>query len=119
VAARRCSLCGISYPAMNQFTVCPVHEEATQWIEKDPDEDWKPTMDRLLQRMEQSKELTRVIPLVRGIEPYTENGLLWINQTALFQAGGRFNSAWPDFHLFELEDGWVYETQGWDDSRRR
>lgn len=120
MAALRCSLCGISYPVLPQFTVCPIHDEETAAVKNiDPDPDWMAQFERLQRQVEKSNELTRVIPLIRGVEPHEEAGLLWVTSDSLYRSGAKFNSAFGGFYLFELEDGWVYETQGWDEPRRR
>lgn len=45
-------------------------------------------------------------------------GLLFVNQADLIRAGMLRSHLGQSFHLFEL-DGAVYETQGWDEPRRR
>lgn len=121
MAARRCTLCGISYPTLPQFSVCPIHDEPTDFISNvDPDEDWKSSMERRVKQAEKDAALKRVIPLVPGVKVIEDKGLLWVDQTEMQLAGARLSRMVSNtFHLFELEDGWVYETQGWDEPRRR
>lgn len=121
MAARRCTLCGISYPTMPQFSTCPVHEEPTDYLSNvDPDPDWQASMERLAKQATKDAALKRVVPLVPDVKVVEDGGLLWVDQTEMHRAGARLSHMVPDqFHLFELEDGWVYETQGWDEPRRR
>ena len=119
MAALRCSLCGVSYPRMSQFLTCPLHGEETMQVRDDPDPDWKEQLARLKAQADKAEELSRTIPLLHGIEPYTEHGLLWVTQEAMYKAGFRISHISPSFRLFELDDGFVYETQGWDEPGRR
>lgn len=118
MAARRCTLCGVSYPDMAQFAKCPLHGEDTSRITREPDPDWKEVLERLKAQADRAEEISRPVPLVHGIEPYTEHGLLWLDQGTLMDARLRL-SRFRSFHLFELDDGFVYETQGWDEPNRR
>lgn len=122
LAARRCTMCGINFPVVLQFAVCPIHDEPTTLRENtDPDEHWKERFDYLLKKAEADGLLAaRVFPLARGVSVIEEDGRLFVDQSELHRAGTRLSRMQPDqFHLFELEDGWVYETQGWDEPRRR
>jgi hypothetical protein len=125
VAAQRCALCGISYPTMSSFQTCPIHGDETQYLQNaDPSPDWKKQMERLVAQMERANELGQRVPLARGVEtfydPVTGPNVLFVDQGELGRAGVRLSRMQPDqFHLFQLEDGWIYETQGWDDSHRR
>jgi hypothetical protein len=107
---------------MIQFATCPIHDEPTDYVTNaDPSPDWKEHMERLVQSRERADELSAAIPLARGVTArIDDNNLIWVDQGDLGRAGVRLSRMVPDqFHLFELEDGWVYETQGWDMPRRR
>lgn len=119
MAALRCMLCGVNYPRMSQFQPCPLHGEETAEVKAEPDADWKEQLARLKAQLDKAQELARPIPLVHGVEPFAEHGLLWITQEAMYTAGLRINHVGPSFRLFELDDGFVYETQGWDEPGRR
>jgi len=121
VPARRCSLCGINYPNIPQFYKCPIHDEATQWFANvEPDKDWQGNHERLDKQIKFSTENhDRAFPIVRGVVAVEEDGRYFVDQTEMQRAGVRLSRMQPDqFYLFELEDGWVYETQGWAESRR-
>lgn len=119
MAALRCLLCGVSYPKVQQFAVCPLHGEETSLVKADPDPDWKEQLTRLKAQADKAAEIARPVPRVQGVEPYTEHGLLWVDQRMLMDAGFRISRIASSFRLFELEDGFVYETQGWDEPNRR
>lgn len=122
MSARRCSLCGISFPNLQTFIVCPIHEENTQLAHNvEPDEDWQAQFERRKKQADRDSEVNdRIFPFVRGVPVIEEDGRYFVDQTALQLAGVRLSRMQPDqFYLFELEDGWIYETQGWDDSNRR
>jgi hypothetical protein len=122
VASRRCSLCGISYPSIPQFDECPIHGVPTERrANDDPDPNWKENFERLKKLVDREQDIVaRPIPLVRGVEIVEENGHLFVPQQELWNAGLRLSRLQPDqFYLFEMEDGWIYETQGFDDPRRR
>lgn len=120
MSARRCALCGINYPAIAQFQTCPIHDEPTTLAQNvEPDSNWKDAFARLQKQIEAAAELQRPIPLVRGVSVVEEGGLLFVSQPELWRAGARLSRFGAGFYLFELEDGWVYETQGFDDPRRR
>lgn len=117
MAARRCSLCDINYPAIAQFETCPVHDEPTELhTSLTPTTGWQDRMKALKSKVE---EAARPIPRAAGVTAICDGGLLWVTQEALYRAGVRISSVGPSFRLFELDDGWVYETQGWDESHRR
>ena len=117
---RRCSLCGIHFPAIAQFMECPVHEEATTWLGNvEPDENWKEAFEAVQTRADAVNDVKRPLPLVHGVEPYDYGGKLFIRQMELQRAGLRLSHFHPDqFYLFELDDGVIYETQGWSDALR-
>lgn len=127
LATRRCTSCGINYPVIEQFRICPIHEEATSLLNNDePDEHWKARFESMVRVVNQMDEVTRTIPLARGvqtIERHTPLGTFYfVDQTDLVKAGlmlSRMQPAEKQWYLFELEDGWIYETQGFDESRRR
>jgi hypothetical protein len=120
--ARRCGTCGISYPNIAQFSTCPIHGESTTYASNiEPDEDWQANFERLSkQASTDAEKFDRVFPLIRGVPVIEEDGRYFVDQTALQLEGVRFSRMMPDqFYLFELDDGWIYETQGFDEPRRR
>jgi hypothetical protein len=121
VASFRCIDCGINYPYTKQFEVCPIHEEPCQVKNiRDPDENWKEAFSMLLDVMQRSASLTSPIPYVSGVKVIEEDGLFFIDQQQLVRAGLILSRTQNDqFYLLRLADGWIYETQGFDDPRRR
>lgn len=132
MTARRCTLCGVNYPWLAQFSRCPIHDEDTTTVEGEADEDWKQAFELRQKWANESEELRRHIPLVRGVAVQEETLVneiedvvvtmttLFVDQTELQRGGLRLSRMQPDqFYLFQLEDGWIYETQGWDNPRRR
>lgn len=127
MATRRCTSCGINYPVIEQFRMCPIHEEATSLLNNDdPDEHWKARFESMVRVVNQMDEVTRPIPFARGvqaIEVLGPNGKLYfVDQSDLVKINVIFSRMQPaekQWYLFELEDGWIYETQGFDESRRR
>ena len=122
MAARRCTLCGINYPMVDQFKVCPIHNEETDFRkDASPDANWKDQFAAAQSRAKKDSELSdRVIPLVHGVEVIADCGQLFVDQNALMHAGLRLSRMMNvQFYLFELDDGWIYETQGFDEPRRR
>lgn len=131
MATRRCTSCGINYPVIEQFRICPIHEEATSLLSNDePDEHWKARFESMVRVVNQMDEVTRTIPLARGVQVVIEafglpdqlQTMYFVDQTDLVKAGlmlSRMQPAEKQWYLFELEDGWIYETQGFDESRRR
>jgi hypothetical protein len=106
---------------IEQFRECPIHNEATQLLhQSDPDDDWQANFERLSKQAKSATDIQRTIPLIHDVEVIEEHGVLFVSQPALQQAGVRFSTMQPDqFYLFELEDGWIYETQGFHDGGRR
>lgn len=116
----RCTLCGIDYPPVRDFLVCPIHqEETTPNPGHEPDADWRERAQRLYQQLKGlEKQEYRPYPAVQDVRVHDESGVLFVYQTDLIHAGLRIPVSAPSFQLFEL-DGAVYETQGWDNPRRR
>jgi hypothetical protein len=121
MAAYRCTLCGVNYPSVNQFYVCPIHDEKTQILkDTEPDEDWKHSFELRQKWAETEEGLRQLVPRVNGVSATEVDGQLWVENIDLQHAGLRLSRMMPDqFYLFELDDGWIYETQGFDDPRRR
>lgn len=119
MAAKRCALCGINYPNITEFSTCPLHGEETAYVKAEPDANWKEALARIKAQLDKADELARPVPLVHTVEPYVEHGLLWLDHGTLMQAGFHINRIGPSFRLFELDDGFIYETQGWDEPGRR
>jgi len=101
--------------------VCPIHGEPTEFFGgNEPDEDWRPNFERLMKQQERDAAIKAALPHVAGVSVVEDNGRLFVSQTALQRAGLRLSRMMPDqFYLFALDDGFVYETQGWDNPRRR
>lgn len=118
MAARRCTFCGLDYPAIAQFETCPIHDEPTDLLANaSPSPDWQKRFEKLKVAQDEAE---RPIPRVKGVEAFEQHGLTWVYGADLFRAGMRLpHTTASDFKLFELDDGCVYETQGWDDPRRR
>lgn len=92
----------------------------------EPDEQWKARFERMVQVVTAQEAITRPIPFITGVQVIEYLGpsgkLFFVDQTDLVKAGAIFSrmQLGPDqWYLFELEDGWIYETQGFDESRRR
>lgn len=118
MAARRCVLCGVNYPHIEQFVRCPLHDEETTPINASPDANWKERLAALKKQVDAAAEISRPIPLVHNVEPYIDHELLWLDHNTLFDAGLRLPRG-SSFRLLELDDGFIYETQGWDEPGRR
>lgn len=122
MAARYCASCNINYPSLVQFQTCPIHGERTDMKpNRDADDDWQVQVERAQRKHDKHRDLAeRTIPLVHDVSVIEEGGLFFVNQEALQRAGLRLSRMMPNqFYLFELDDGWIYETQGWDEPRRR
>jgi hypothetical protein len=126
MSARRCSLCGINFPTITQFITCPLHEEPNSLhSDIEPDEDWKVNFERLVKYTKGTQDIRKSIPLVHDAAVTTVDGRLHVAQGDLQRGGLRLwtgpsgDDFDAQFHLFELDDGWVYETQGYDESRRQ
>jgi hypothetical protein len=118
MSARRCFLCGISYPAIAQFATCPIHQEATQLAQNiEPDEDWQQQFERAKRRADADAAVREPLPQVFDVAAYEEHGQLWVDQGDLIRAGLRLARTRDD-HVFQLEDD-IYETLGWDEPNRR
>lgn len=69
MAARRCSLCGISYPPEQKFARCPVHDEPTAWFNNtEPDEHWEWAATALIVRQENASREVDGVPIL-PLEP--------------------------------------------------
>lgn len=102
---------------MPQFVNCPIHQEPTTPGQGEPDADWKERFAELRAKFDDAE---RVIPVAHNVEAYEEHDRLWVDHNDLYRAGLRqINRMGPSFVLFELDDGQVYETQGWDEPGRR
>lgn len=101
--------------------VCPIHDEPTEYYgSHEPDEDWRAHLDRMQKQQEREAAIKAALPHVNGVPVIEDNGRLFVSQEALQRAGLRLSRMMPDqFYLLQLDDGWVYETQGWDNPRRR
>lgn len=102
---------------IQQFVTCPIHDEPTEVRQGvEPDENWQARLASLKKLFEESH---RPFPVVHDVAAVEERGQFFVAQSDLHRAGTRLSSIGEGFYLFELDDGWVYETQGWDESRRR
>jgi hypothetical protein len=98
VAAQRCSIDGINFPAENQYVICPVCGEKTSYFyDQEPDEDyqWKATL--LLEQHEDAEVEPLEIPTVSAdVRVKLESGALWIHAWDLYHAGQRDKLAQDD-----------------------
>lgn len=86
MAARRCSLCGINYPAA--VTKCPVHEvEAVYYQNLEPEELWEWKAEALRTRIKRGHMPTAVPPIVSVPITEDEGGRFWISSYDLIGAG--------------------------------
>ena len=120
MAARRCSIDGISFPNDFRHEHCPVCSERTSYISNDePDPDWREKVVNLLERRKQAEALTEDIPrLTRAVNILEENGRFFVAQSDLINAGlrkGIDQSLW----VFIDQEDRLWEAQGWDEPRRR
>jgi hypothetical protein len=123
VPTRRCSTCGINYPAgpFGGVPKCQVDSshELAYVLNTEPDKDWKKRVDMLKARLaEAGRELEAVPQAKETLNIYEEDGLFWVNAFELFRSGVEFNSSDANFRLFQA-NGHIWETQGWDERRRR
>lgn len=92
MAARRCSLCGISYPTDQKFVKCPVHGEATSWfMNVEPDEDWEWKATALLVRVGKAEaaEIAGITILALEPQPLNRAGLYTLDAHAVIRAGAQ------------------------------
>lgn len=86
MAARRCSLCGISYPT--HMFKCPVHQTDADYInnaEVDDLWEWKAEAIRLHISINEGK--ANPIPVLTGIELREDEGRTWLSSHDLIRAG--------------------------------
>jgi hypothetical protein len=109
VAARRCSVDGISFPDSTAYTTCPVCSHR----------DCREKVAALLERLRQAAALQEPTPhLTRPVPFIEEHGRTFVRQTDLINAGLRKaldQSLW----LFWDSDCRLWEAQGYDEPRRR
>jgi hypothetical protein len=121
MAARRCSIDGISFPSEYALhETCPVCGERTSYISNDqPDPDWQEKVAHLLERRMQAEALQEPIPrLTKPVQFIEEHGQVFVAQSELINAGlrkGIDQSLW----VFTDHEGRLWEAQGWDEPRRR
>ncbi len=114
MAARRCTLCGISYPDEYKFYKCPFHAETTAFINNDgPDEDWDVRLNFLVRQRERDERDSELIPEIDGpVELYA--GQLWIHSWDVIDSGIRYRLKDGDL----VKVGRVFEVIGYVDARR-
>lgn len=115
-------MCGLNFPFLAQFAVCPIHGEPTKvYEEAEPSENWMPRFEALKKRAEEDGlVIERAYPLAHEVAVIEEGEQLFLDQRDLQRAGTRLSRMKDDqFYLIELDDGWVYETQGFDFPNRR
>ena len=88
MAARRCSIDGISYPADYSFNKCLICGETTSYIQADPDEDWEFKVALLSEHLEQAATERPEIPVVDVPVQYHQ-GAYFIHAWELYHAGHR------------------------------
>lgn len=88
MAALRCSLCGIGYPAQAyKFAKCPVHGEPT-WRDNssEPDENWAARAEYLIQSHELENQVKEIIPTIET-KVVLRDGLYFIDSRDVVRAG--------------------------------
>jgi hypothetical protein len=120
MAARRCSVDGVSYPDNFRHETCPICGERTHYISNaTPDEDWEWKVERALAAQAQAEALTEPIPrLTKPVKFIEENGQVFVAQSDLIRAGLR-KGIDQSFWVFTDHEGRLWEAQGWDEPRRR
>lgn len=117
----RCSDCGINYPDTWAHLKCQVCDEPTSNISNDEaDEDWHKAVTWKRRLRWEAEQIADVIPgpkIHEDLPIYEEGGLFWIGDWDLRRAGiipPGDRRMW----LFRA-NGHVWETQGWNESKRR
>lgn len=117
--AYRCSLCGINYPTVGQFSSCPVCEEKTSWFsDLNPHADWKERTEAVHDRSQD--EVLGIFDLGDAAIVVVDQGELFLPAQAAYRAGLRSAfKAGMLFSLLVMGNRLTYEVQGWDEARRR
>ena len=114
MGARRCTLCGISYPDEYKFNKCPVHGDPTQFIQADVDEDWEARLGFLVRQRELDEIDSELIPIIEAQVKH-KDGLLWVSSHDVIRSGIRYRL--PADALIRIGQQ-VFEIQAYSDSRR-
>ena len=103
MSARRCSTCGINYPASGQqlayalSQVCPLHKTPLDLIsDEEPDEDWKAKLERLKLQIDTAGESAPLIPMAEAAV-LLRDGQLWVSSHDLIRSG-----LWDSIGTFQL-----------------
>lgn len=89
MAARRCPLCGINYPADVKYQQCPIHEEVTVYdyhLSPDADWQWKATAIQMGIEGKATTDEDGILKLDIPIHEHPE-GLLYISSHDVVRAG--------------------------------
>ena len=116
MAARRCSLCGISYPDNYRFQKCPVHGEATDYFNNvDPDENWEWLATAVQRGIALNAQDDELIPTLHDVAVTTSGGQLFISSHDVIRAGIRHRL--QPLELVRIGQQ-VFEIQGYIDATR-
>ncbi len=121
MAARRCSMCGISYPDEYPFLKCHVCEEKTDHISNDKeDPNWQALVTWKRRVAWEATQVAGAIPGPSDDSPlsiFEQDGLFWVPDGDLRRADICPPSDRRMF-LFRAH-GHIWEAQGYDNKRRR
>jgi hypothetical protein len=120
VAARRCSTCGINYPAPYSIyqskSLCPLHDEPMEYFgDIEPDEDWEESAKEIADRIVMNLEDGELIPDLEPEAVFTEGGRTFVYSWDVIQRG--VSHRLPDGALLRVKDT-VYEVLGYVDAMR-
>jgi hypothetical protein len=113
--ARRCTLCGISFPDEYRFSRCPLHEEATSRIQAEHDPDWVDRLAFLVIQRRLSEMDAELIPVVDAQVAH-DSGQLWIHAWDVIRSGLRNRLRDGDLVKVGVR---VFEILDYVESRRR
>lgn len=119
MAARRCSLCGINYPALSSYqavTRCPIHEEDMVYdTDLEPDDDWEQRAREIAEEYTLAEEDGSLIPDIDGDSLFIQNGRTFVFSWDVVERG--ISHRLPDGALLRVGED-VYEVIGYIDAMR-
>lgn len=120
MAARRCSVDGINYPADYRFQQCPICDQQTDYIQADVDDDWEDRVAALQEHLEQAVEEPPEILKIEGAHVRVCGEYLCISGDEVYHGGGRGKRDWPLPPLTLLQVGQqTFEVLGFRRDPRR
>jgi hypothetical protein len=119
MAARRCSFCGINYPALSSFQMaatCPIHDEPMVYDPSlEPDEDWEEQARLIADAYILSAEDATLIPDIDQDALFVQSGRTFVFSWDIIERG--ISHRLPDGALLRVGEK-VYEVIGYIDAMR-